>query len=84
MGRQPSIVSADEASQRLPALIKEVEGSHRPVQITGEHGNAILVAESDWNSIQETLHLLQVPGMRDSIREGLESDLNECSEQLDW
>ena len=45
---------------------------------------AVLLDEDDWRAIQETLYLLSIPGMRDSIKEGLEISLNECSEELGW
>ena len=79
----PSI-NATEARARLYKLLDEVAESHEPVLITGKRANAVLISENDWRSIQETLHLLSVPGMRDSIREGLETPVEECSDKLDW
>jgi prevent-host-death family protein len=64
-------ISATEARKRLYALIDEVSESHKPVQITGKRGNAVLLSEADWNAIQETLHLVSIPGMRESILEGI-------------
>ncbi len=43
-----------------------------------------MLSEEDWNAINETLFLVSIPGMRESIREGMETDLEECSEDLDW
>ena len=77
-----TFVSATEARQQLDALIDQVETSHQPVQIAGSHGNAVLVSQDDWNAIQETL--LQVPGMRESIQEGMATKLSDLSDQLDW
>jgi PHD/YefM family antitoxin component YafN of YafNO toxin-antitoxin module len=65
-------------------LIDEVGDSHEPVQITGKRGNAVLLSESDWNAIQETLHLVSIPGMRESILEGLATPAEELSEQPGW
>ena len=79
-----TFVSATEARQQLDALIDQVETSHQPVQIAGSHGNAVLVSQDDWNASQETLHLLQVPGMRESIQEGMATKLSDLSDQLDW
>jgi prevent-host-death family protein len=73
-----------QAQQDLQALIKEVTESHQPIRITGSQGNAVLLSEADWSNIQETLYLLSVPGMRDSIREGLATPVEDCSEALDW
>jgi prevent-host-death family protein len=55
----------------LARLIDEVVQSHKPVLITSDNGNAVLLSEEDWSSIQETLYLLSVPGMRESIKECL-------------
>lgn len=73
-----------DARARLYGLIDEAAKSHEPIFITGRRANAVLLSEDDWRSIQETLHLLSVPGMRESIREGLSTPVNECSEELDW
>ena len=75
---------ATDARARLYGLIDEAAKSHEPIFITGRRANAVLLSEDDWRSIQETLHLLSVPGMRESIREGLSTPVNECSEELDW
>ena len=75
---------ATDARARLYRLIDEIAISHESVLITGKRANAVLVAEDDWRSIQETLHLLSIPGMRESIIEGLNTPVSECSEKVDW
>jgi len=77
-------ISATEARKRLYALIDEVGDSHEPVQITGKRGNAVLLSEADWNAIQETLHLVSIPGMRESLLEGLATPAEELSDQPGW
>ena len=77
-------LNATEARSKLYALIDEAAESHQPIIITGKRGNAVLLAEEDWNAINETLYLLSVPGMRESIKEGLETDLSDCDQELDW
>ena len=42
------------------------------------------MAEEDWAAIQETLYLLSVPGMRESIREGMVTTVDKCDEELNW
>jgi len=79
-----SAVTASEARSNLYRLIDEVAASHDPLLITGKRANAVLVAEDDWNAIQETLHLLSIPGMRESIREGMETPIDQCDKELDW
>jgi antitoxin YefM len=77
-------ISATEARRRLYSLIDEVGESHEPVQINGKRGNAVLLSEADWNAIQETLHLVSIPGMRESILEGLAAPLEDLSDQPGW
>ncbi|WP_269620537.1 type II toxin-antitoxin system Phd/YefM family antitoxin [Zhongshania sp. BJYM1] len=77
-------LNATEARTKLYALIDEASTSHQPIVITGKRGNAVLLAEEDWNAINETLNLLAVSGMRESIREGIEAGLDECDQELDW
>lgn len=79
-----TILNATEARAKLYNLIDETANTHQPVLITGKRNNAVLLSESDWNAINETLYLLSVPGMRESIREGLKTDISECSKGLDW
>ena len=77
-------ISATEARKRLYALIDEVSESHKPLQITGKRGNAVLLSEADWNAIQETLHLVSIPGMRESILEGMATEVSELSSEPGW
>lgn len=75
---------ASEARANLSRLLDEVAESHKPAIITGKRSNGILISEEDWNSIQETLHLLSIQGVRESIREGMETPVEKCSEELEW
>ena len=77
-------VKVSEARTRLYRLVDETSESHEPVLITGKRGNAVLVAEDDWRAIQETIYLLSVPGMRESIREGLATPADECETEPGW
>ena len=77
-------VNVTEARANLYKLIDDASVSHEPVVITGKRGNAVLVAEGDWNAINETLYLLSVPGMRVSIIEGMQENLEKTSTELEW
>ncbi len=79
-----TILNATEARSKLYSLIDQTASSHQPIVITGKRANAVLVSEEDWNAISETLYLLSVPGMRESIKEGLAQDFSKCSKELDW
>ncbi|NOX42160.1 MAG: type II toxin-antitoxin system Phd/YefM family antitoxin [Gammaproteobacteria bacterium] len=77
-------IKATDARSDLYNLIDEIAESHQPIVITGKRNNAVLVSETGWNAINETLYLLLVPGMRESIKEGLEEDVTACSQDIDW
>ncbi len=79
-----TILNATDARTKLYKLIDETASTHQPILITGKRNNAVLLSENDWNAINETLHLLSIPGMRESIKEGMESDISDSSKELDW
>lgn len=76
-------VTATSARADLYNLIDSTLADHEPVQITGKRGDAVLLAERDWRAIQETLYLLNIPGMRDSVVEGMKTRIEDCSEDID-
>jgi len=77
-------ITVSEARANLSRFLDEVAESHKPAIITGKRSNGILISEEDWNSIQETLHFLSISGMRKSIREGMKTLVESCSEELSW
>ena len=79
-----SRITVTEARTNLYRILDEVASSHEPVHIAGKRSSAVLVAEEDWRAIQETLYLCSIPGMRQSILEGGDEPLEECSEEPGW
>lgn len=77
-------LTASEARANLYRLMDQAAESHRPILISGKRSNAVLIAEEDWAAIQESLFLLSVPGMRESIKAGMAEPLDACAEELDW
>ena len=77
-------LTATDARRSLYRLLDEIARSGEPVQITGPRTNAVLLSEDDWRAIQETLYLLSIPGMRESIRDGMAADPEECAEDPGW
>jgi prevent-host-death family protein len=77
-------LTASEARANLYRLIDQAAESHEPILITGRRSGAVLISEADWTSIQETLYLLAVPGMRESIKEGMAAGVAECGKELEW
>ena len=77
-------MNASEARQKLYRLLDETAAAHQPVLISGRRSNAVLISEDDWNAIQETLYLLSIPGMRESIRRGLKTPVETCRKEPGW
>ncbi|MFH1061850.1 MAG: type II toxin-antitoxin system Phd/YefM family antitoxin [Candidatus Omnitrophota bacterium] len=77
-------LTASQARSILYKLLDTTALSHEPIQITGKRNNAVLISEDDWRAIQETLYLVSIPGMRESILKGLKTPLKECGKKLTW
>jgi antitoxin YefM len=77
-------VSTTEARKDLYRLVDQVQETHEPIQITGKRGNAVLVSEADWQALQETLFLVSIPGMRESILEGMATPPDELEDEPGW
>ncbi len=77
-------ITATTARQNLYKLIDEVAASCEPVQILGKRGNAVLISEADWRSIEETLYLMSIPGMAESLRAAMVAGDDEFVDELDW
>jgi len=79
-----AVLTASSARSNLYNLIDQTSESHEPVIISGKRNNAVLVSEEDWDSIQETLYLTSIPGMRESIIDGMKEALETSTKKLDW
>lgn len=79
-----SNMNITNARKDLYKIVQSVNETHEPVFITGKNSSAILIGEEDWRSIQETLFLTSIPGMRESIIEGMNTELEDLSAELDW
>lgn len=77
-------LTTSEASKRLDEVLDNLAESHEVVWIAGQRHSGVLVSEDDWRSIQETLYLTSVPGMKESIVEGLRTPVEQCAKELDW
>jgi len=77
-------LTASAARATLYKLLDQTASSHEPIQITGKRPSAVLVSQEDWQSIQETLYLLSIPAMRESIRAGLKTSVSKLSKKIAW
>ncbi len=74
-------LTSKQVMENFDELIDNVK---KPILIKGEQQNAVLISESWWRGLQETLYLTSIPGMRESIIEGMKTPLSETSDELDW
>ena len=79
-----AILTASEARANLYRLIDQAAESHEPILIAGKRSSAVLVSEEDWKAIQETMHLLSIPGMRKSIRDAMAEPVSKSARKLNW
>lgn len=77
-------LTASEARANLYRLLDQANESHEPIMISGKRSNAVLVSAEDWAAIQETLYLLSVPGMRESIKAGMAEPVDACAQEPGW
>jgi antitoxin YefM len=77
-------ITATQARKGLYRLLDEVAVTSQPVQITSKRASAVLVSQDDWTALNETVYLMSIPGMAESIREGMNTPLEECVAELDW
>ena len=77
-------ITVSEAQSSLDSLMDTIATSHEPILITGKHNNAVLLSQKDWRGICETLYLLAVPGMSESLHEGMNTPIDECDDQVEW
>jgi len=77
-------LTATEARAGLYRLIDQAAETHKPVMISGKRANAVLISEEDWSAIQETLYLMAIPGMRESIKDAMAEPLSKSKKVLKW
>lgn len=81
-----SAINITNARKELYNLVEDVNRYSEPTLIVSKKGNAVLISESDWNAIQETIYLNSIPGMVESIKEGMDTAIENCvpEEDVEW
>jgi antitoxin YefM len=79
-----SSINITNARKNLYKLVENLADTHEPVHITGKNRSAVLIGEEDWRSIEETLYLLSIPGLRESIIKGIKEPLQKSSTKIEW
>lgn len=77
-------INVTNARSNLYKLIDDAHLSNEPIKITGKRGDVVLISDDNWRAIQETLFLLSIPNMRESIIDGISTNAEDCSEKLEW
>lgn len=80
-------ISVTRARENIYKLMSDVNVNCQPITITNSKGkNAVLIGEEDWKAIEETLFLMSVPGMAESIIKGGSTPLEEClsEDEVTW
>jgi antitoxin YefM len=62
-------ITATKARSDLFNIIKKTIKGHRQIKISSKEGSAVLISEEDYENLIETLHLLSIPGLKESIGE---------------
>jgi prevent-host-death family protein len=78
------VLSVSQAKENLDAVLDEVQNTFEPIIITGRNSSAVLVSEDVWRSIEETLYLNSIPGMKESIIAGMQEEIKDCSKEIEW
>jgi antitoxin YefM len=77
-------LTTSQARANLYQLVKQANQMHEPIHIIGKHNNAVLIAEDDWQDIEETLQLQSIPAMQESIEDGIKTSVKDCAKKLNW
>lgn len=77
-------ISAAKLKNNFYDVLEELSLEDKPIKITGKKNNAILITEDHWNSLQETMCLLSIPGMKESILEAKNEPIENWSSKLPW
>ncbi len=75
-------LTASKARASLNRLLDQTAKSHKPIHIIRKRANGVLVSEKDWQAIQETLYLLSIPGMRESLHKGMATPFSKLSKKI--
>lgn len=80
-------VTATAFRKDMYNIIAQTNENCAPIAITNSRGKgAVLVGEDEWAAIEETLYLMGIPGVAQSLIKGRDASLDECvsEDELDW
>ena len=77
-----SVINATTARNNFFRVMDEAIDTREPICVTGKKGNVVIVSEEDWRSIQATLYLVSIPGMKEKLLAGMATPVSECETEL--
>jgi PHD/YefM family antitoxin component YafN of YafNO toxin-antitoxin module len=78
------VLNVASVREKLDDILEEVQSTYEPLIIAGEKHSAVLISEEAWRSIEETLYLTSIPGMKESIIEGMKERIEDCASTIEW
>jgi antitoxin YefM len=79
-----SICTVSQFRNDIYNLVDSVSETHKPLHVIGKRSKVVVIDAEDFAAMEETLYLLSIPGMRESILEASAEPLEKCSDKLDW
>ena len=74
----------EDVEANFEQVLDDVLVSGGPIKIVKDTGNTIFVSEEVWRGLTETLSLMAIPGLRESIRSGMRQPIADIATGLDW
>ena len=67
-------------------LLEQTIKYNEPINISTKDGNAVVISEDDYRGLVETLYFSSLPGMKETIVDGLRTPLEECipEDEVEW
>jgi len=76
-------MTPDELQKDLCTVVDTTAVEHTTILIQGTQGNAVMISEEDWNSINDILQVVSMSGIAESLREGLQGRIEQTAENID-
>jgi len=78
------VLSVKNVKNKLDSILEAVQNTYEPLIIAGKKHSAVLISEDVWRSIEETLYLSSIPGMKESIINGMKEKIEDCTSSVEW
>ncbi|MFG1490036.1 hypothetical protein ABMA58_12375 [Oceanospirillum sp. HFRX-1_2] len=76
-------LTSEEFARQPKKWVEQTVQEHGTIVIEGEVGRAVMISEEDWNSINDILQVVSMSGMAESIRSGLQDEIDHTAENID-